>query len=299
MRQCLLLILFYLITSDITAQRLVKQYHEVSLKLKAADLKGAVLLTKRLEKKAVNKIYYARRILLYSYKDSNYMEFYAALKRLINYSCYEYESVNKNKFEKFPGWRDSLNKYYSASLKKMNRDVFFKPDLASLLVLLKERDILHRSKVNDLVGLLKENKISFDQFRYLSDSIMKLQEPVDKLNQFVFDSIVNADGELPNYRNADFDGGYTSFLIIQHMNDVALRKKYIKKHKKLLPEFLLNIEYYPMIVDRTKLLSNKKLVFGMAVKYDELGSKQMAAKLKRLRVVNKKRVLYGLVPLEK
>lgn len=297
MKHFFLILVILFILFDSTAQGLVRQYNKALEKVKNGDLKGAIILTKKLEKKTINKIYYAKKILLYSYKDSNQREFYLALKRLSNYSFYEFEQLNKNNFEKFPGWRDSLNFYFAISNK--NHELFINQNLAILLTKMKEREITHRVKVADFAELLKDNKISFDQFKHLSDSVMNLQKPLDKLNQHLFDSIVNAEGELPNYQNVGFDGAYTTFLIIQHLNDITLRKKYIKMYEKLLPEFLLKVEYFPLIVDRTKFMDNKKLIFGMAVKYNEAGNKQIAAKLKRLRKVNKKRVLYGLAPLAK
>lgn len=184
---------------------------------------------------------------------------------------------------KYPNWKDYLTRNETHS----NFDV------GRQLEELYSNEIVHRIKVNDYYQQLRDSVISYKEFKYYSDSIFKLQNPIDSINHKKYEQLIDSLGYIPGYDELSLQQVRTHYIILQHY-DGAKKAKFVKMFKRGVKKGVLPNTFYTQIEDRYRAKVGKPLLFGNSVKITETGEKVLHGKIRSMKKINKNRVKYGM-----
>lgn len=282
----LLTAIFYGQSFKLNSQNLLKTYESYQASLKSNDLAKTITYLKKIERRAVNKGYYLSRIIHFSYLTNDSITFINSIKRIDKVDSSEIENILRSNFSRYPNWKDELPTPEIS--KEINQKV------AIELEQLYENETLHRSKINSFYQQLQEQIISYEQFKHITDSIFKLQHPIDSVNHIRYRKLIDSLGYIPGCNELTIQQTKIHYILLQHFDNDKYKKKYVRLFKKGVKKGTLSANHYTQIIDRYKAAVGKKLLFGQSVKIDSDGKKVINGKLPSIRKLNRNRIKYGL-----
>lgn len=266
-------------------QKLINLYNNYQYSVKQEDFEKAVIALKEIEKKAINKNFYRYKIIYFSYLSDDSITFFNYIRRFDTQDSLQLSELLKNEFSRYPNWKNEL---FQSKTTHLNMPV------ASILENLYAREVLHRGKINLFYQQLRDSLINYEKFQFITDSLFKLQNPIDSLNHIQYKKLIDSIGYIPGYDELSIQQVRIHFIILQHIDNNTKKAKYVRMFRNGVKKGVLPSSYYIQIIDRYRAGVGKKLLFGSSVKINEKGEKIINGKLLPIKKVNRNRIKFGL-----
>lgn len=273
-------------------QRILKEYQSLETSIESKNFKNALIHLRQLEKRAINRCAYQKKLLYFAYLANDSTVFYSTLCRFNTTDSLQTKDVLKNDFVAFKDWKKILQE---TNRRANNLNVAVGNQLERMYL----TEVKHRGQITSQYKDLQNGIIDRVRFQEVTDSIFKLQRPLDSLNHLEFDKLIDSIGYIPGYDELTTEQTRIIFLILQHYPNNKQKQKYIGMYKKRVKEGVLPALAYVQIVDRYRAAKGKRLKFGESVKVDSEGNKVLNGRIGNVNRLNIRRIKYGLGVIEK
>lgn len=244
-----------------------------------------------LEKKAINKNFYRGRILYIADKINDSATFVQTLQRVNLSDSFFIQNQLKFNYSVINSWRSYwLNEINDARIP-------INPTLEEYYSNIFDLETRHRGKVNTVYQRVKSGEIDMTLFKQITDSIFKLQNPLDSISHAMFDKLVDSLGRIPCLKEVGIEQTRTVYMVMQHYKNNKTKLGYIELLEKEMLEGFFPYNYYTQIVDRYRSDLDLPLKFGQSVKFDENGNKDLYGNIKSLKKIMVNRAKFGINPI--
>jgi hypothetical protein len=286
------LILFFFLSISLmqckSANTSINNYKGLIESYENDDYQRIIKHLKLLEKNAINKNYYLGGILFFSNKINDKQSFQNALDKVNLADSFFVKEEFRNNYTVIENWRAAWLHEIAANKNRVDSN------LVSCFSMIQDLEIRHRSKLNAIYRAQLNEEFSQEVFKQKTDSIFKLQAPLDSMSHALFDRVVDSLGRIPCLKEVGTKEVHIIFIVMQHYKPCARKERYIKMLKKEMLLGYFPSSYYAQIVDRNQKLKNKPLKFGMTETVTKNGKTEISGKIKNLKKLNLNRINYGL-----
>ncbi|AEA45338.1 hypothetical protein [Fluviicola taffensis] len=242
-----------------------------------------------IENKAINKGYYRNLAIYHADKNNDQPLFEKLLLGVNLQDSFSLKNLTSRKYTHFQNEMTDFMKQITTSSKSSDSKIL---NILDSCYSLEQK---HRIKIGSVYLKYRKNEITRNEFEKFSDSIFRLQNPLDEISSELFYRSMDTIGYVPGYRELNLEYIHMMFTIIQHLDNNEKKKRLIEDYLNQVKKNNLPSEYYVQIVDRYLESNNLPLQFLMTTKAQS-GNPINSLSKKELKQININRLLFGLKP---